>query len=127
MHSILAGLGVIHTRVGFFPDINQKRQRDWGWMPALENAPFSARVASWRSTGWIGGQLLPIHHLRAGSHGVPAGQGHWGRLQSGMQDMGRDMGRRMRDVGLFFSCSLTPQHPPRSDWLQLSARQEGSI
>lgn len=127
MHSILAGLGVIHTQVGFFPDIDQKRQRDWGWMPMLENAPFLVGAAGWRSTDWIGGHLLPIHSLRVGSHGVQAGQGHWGRLQSGMQDMGQDMRCRMQDMGLLFSCSLTLQHPLWSGWLHLSARHEGSI
>lgn len=117
MRSILARLGVIQTQVGFFPDINQKRQQDWGWMPKMENAPFSRGVAAWRSTDWVGGQLLPIHHLSVGSCRVSAGQGHWGRMQSGMQGMGQDMGCGMRDAGLFFSCSLTPQHPSWSDWL----------
>lgn len=30
MHSILAGMGVIQAWFGFFPDINQKNQQDWG-------------------------------------------------------------------------------------------------
>ena len=88
MHSILAVLGVIHTQVGFFPDINQKRQRDWGWMPVLENAPFTVRVAGWRSTDWIGGQLPPIHGPRAGFQS-PSGTGAQGSAAE--QDAGHGM------------------------------------
>lgn len=108
MHSILARLGVIQTQVGFFPDINQKRQRDWGWMPMLENAPFLVGVAVWRSTDWIGGQLLPIPRLSVGSCGVPVGQGHWGWLQNEKQDMGWDMGCRMQDAGCGSAFFLQP-------------------
>lgn len=117
MHSILARLGVIQTQVGFFPDINQKRQRDWGWMPMLENAPF------W--WGWLSGDLQtgsgascfpsPVSALAPVESQWDRDTGVGCRMRSRTCDGTWDAGCRMQDVGLLFSCNLKPQHPPWSD------------
>lgn len=90
--SILARLAVIYTWVGFLPDINQKRQQVWGWMPVLENVPFSVGVAGWRSTDCLG---AAVSHPPPpdGLPWSPSGTRAWGLaaewdVEHGMWDVG---------------------------------------